>query len=291
MQNVSRSPAPEGWEVLALPTPTLPPATSTNTAIFGAGAFVVIDPGTPHGEHIDTLLGAVQARLVGGARFRGVCLTHHHPDHWGALSALCERFTRVRTWAHPRTHRELPRLDGVVARELRDGERVELDGAELTALHTPGHTRGHMSFWDRSQGAVYGGDVVATEGTIVVDPPDGDMAAYLDSLARLRRLNLSTLIPSHGDIVEDPEALLGWYIQHRLRREEKVMAALSDTTLEGAEVLLPRAYPEVPPTIYPLAARSLLAHLIKLGDEGRAERVGERWRRVDALGGGPVHNP
>jgi endoribonuclease LACTB2 len=274
-----------------LPTPTLPPATSTNTVLVGGGDFVVLDPGTPHEEPLARLYASVDKRLAAGGRLLGVALTHQHGDHWGGLEDLLARYSdrKLRVWAHARTHAEV-RVVGADRRELEDGDTLDLRGLSLMALHTPGHTRGHLSFVDRRNRTAYGGDVVATEGTIIVDPPDGDMAAYLDTLARLQRLKLALLVPSHGDVVEAPNELLGWYVKHRLDREARVLAALGDA-LEGVETIVPRAYPEVPPMVYPLAARSLLAHLIKLGDEGRAERSGGRWRRVDALGGGPVHNP
>ncbi len=278
--------------MLALPTPTLPPATSTNTALVGAARFVVVDPGTPHDEPLSQLYAAIDQRRDDGAEWVGVALTHEHADHWGGLRALAVRYAdlgELPLWAHARTHAHV-RAEGVVPHDIDDGDDLDLDTIRLEVLHTPGHTRGHLSFLDRRQGVAYGGDVVATEGTIIIDPPDGDMAAYLDTLARLERLGLKTLVPSHGAPVPAPSALLGWYIQHRLGREAQVMGALSDT-FEGVETLVSRAYPEVAPMVYPLAARSLLAHLIKLGDEGRAERAGGRWRRVDALGGGPVHNP
>lgn len=289
MPNASRSLVPDGWQVLALPTPTLPPATTTNTALVGGREFVVIDPGTPHDIQLARLREAIDLRVAAGGRLAGICLTHQHADHWGGLHHLTAQYGGVCVWAHARTHVVVSARHGAVRRDLEDGDTLDLDGMILTAVHTPGHTRGHLSYLDRAQGVAYAGDVVASEGTIVVDPPDGDMAAYLDSLARLLRLDLRQLVPSHGAVIEDPGTLLGWYVQHRLQREAQVLDALGAEP-EGLEILVQRAYPEVPPIIYPLAARSLLAHLIKLGDEGRAQRVGERWCRVDARGDGPVHN-
>jgi glyoxylase-like metal-dependent hydrolase (beta-lactamase superfamily II) len=123
--------------------------------------------------------------------------------------------------------------------------------------------------------------MVASIGTIIVEPDDGgDMAVYLDSLRRLRKLGAAPLLPAHGPPVidkRDANGKLDFYVQHRLEREAKVLAALSAKP-RAVEELVPPAYPEVPPQIWPLAARSLLAHLYKLEKEGRARRYEDgRW--------------
>ncbi len=156
---------------------------------------------------------------------------------------------------------------------LRYGDAV------LTARFTPGHAPGHLVFVDQPSGAIIAGDMVASVGTIIVDPPEGDMRLYLASLERLRgfvRDGARWLLPSHGPPIGEPEALLAFYVKHRLERESKVIAAMQQSPAT-VEELVPRAYPEVAPAIYPLAARSLLAHLLKLRDEGRAVESGAIW--------------
>jgi glyoxylase-like metal-dependent hydrolase (beta-lactamase superfamily II) len=163
-----------------------------------------------------------------------------------------------------------------VDRTLADGERV----GGLRAIHTPGHAPGHLCFFDEGAGALVAGDMVASIGTIVVEPDDGgDMIEYLASLEKLRALGAKSLLPAHGPPIVGADAVdakLSFYIAHRLEREGRVLAALSDIP-QTIEELTPPAYPDVPPTIYPLAARSLLAHLLKLEREGRAARDGDRW--------------
>jgi endoribonuclease LACTB2 len=156
---------------------------------------------------------------------------------------------------------------------LADGDLL---GGRWRVLHTPGHTAGHVVFHDQLSGALLAGDMVSTLSTIVIDPPEGNMAVYLASLERLRALGPRTLYPAHGGPALDGTAKLAEYAAHRAERETKVLAALSRAgTL--AEVTA-RAYDDTPAAVHPVAARSCLASLQKLEAEGRARRDGDRWR-------------
>jgi glyoxylase-like metal-dependent hydrolase (beta-lactamase superfamily II) len=265
--------------VIPLRTPTLPPATHTNCYIVGDEAgVVVIDPPSPYAEE--------QARLdqyltAAALRVREIVLTHHHVDHVSGATHLDARLG-VGIAAHRET---AARLDGRVAvsRFIDDGERVAAGTHELVALHTPGHAPGHLCFVDAAAGALVAGDMVASVGTIIIEPDDGgDMAGYLGSLARLRAqvdAGVSRLLPAHGSPIVDGGARLDFYIAHRLEREARVVAALALTPTPLQELVAP-AYPDVPPSVYPLAARSLLAHLRKLERDGRARRHDDgRWSR------------
>ncbi len=181
-------------------------------------------------------------------------------------------------WAHPATA-ELLRDMVAVDRTIEEGETIEVDGVTLRALHTPGHAPGHLCFFDEASGVMIAGDMVASVGTILVEPVDGDMLLYLGSLRRLASLAPRVLLPAHGDPIEDAIGKLEGYVAHRLWRESKVVAAL-----EGARspaplsALVERVYDDVSPAIWPLAERSLEAHLIKLETEGGAARdAAGRW--------------
>jgi glyoxylase-like metal-dependent hydrolase (beta-lactamase superfamily II) len=146
------------------------------------------------------------------------------------------------------------------------------------ALHLPGHTRGHVCLIEDQSGAVIAGDLVAGTGTVIIDPPEGDMAAYLASLDRLLGENPGAIFPAHGPVVPGGALKLEQYRAHRLEREERVLAALSKQEGPASPAqLVPAAYPDVAPEMYPYAERSLLAHLYKLEKEGRVLRSGSAF--------------
>ena len=266
--------------VLPVRTPTLPPATRTNCYIVGeAGRALAIDPATPHADE-QARLDEYVARE--GIVLEAVVLTHHHVDHVGDAARLAAKHG-VPVWAHRET---AARVAGRVqiSRMIDDGERLDVGPSGLRAVFTPGHAPGHLCFVDAAAKAIVAGDMVASVGTIIVEPADsGDMRLYLESLRRLRREvdgGATTLLPAHGPPIADGGARLDFYVAHRLEREGRVAAALGDAPATVAE-LVPPAYPDVAAALYPLAARSLLAHLYKLEYEGRARRHGDgRWSRA-----------
>jgi len=265
-----------GVRLLALRTPTLPPATATNTLVVGRKRLAVIEPATPHADEqvaLDELLSA----LVGaGADVAAILLTHHHQDHTGYATALRER-TGAPIYAHART---AARLDFPVDVLLADGQEVALDdGFSLAAMHTPGHAPGHLVFCEQRTGLAYAGDLVAGTGTILIDPEDdGDMIAYLASLERVAAARPAALVPAHGPVLDDPQGCLRRYRAHRLMREERVLAAIPAAWRAIAAVLA-EAYADTPTALWPLAARSLEAHLHKLTAEGQVRRCGAEVRR------------
>jgi endoribonuclease LACTB2 len=265
--------------VLPLRTPTLPPATRTNCYIVGDSArAVVIDPATPWSDQQEQFDAYVDAHHI---RLAEVVLTHHHVDHVGDAARVAARYG-ISVAAHAET---AARLRGrvEVARLIGDGERLDYGPSGLRAKHTPGHAPGHLCFVDAAAGAIIAGDMVASVGTIIVEPEDGgDMAQYLASLRALRAEvdgGAACLLPAHGPPIEDGGARLDFYVAHRLEREGRVAAALTEAP-QTVEELVPPAYPDVAPALYPLAARSLLAHLLKLEYERRARRHEDgRWSR------------
>ncbi|MFZ1864314.1 MAG: MBL fold metallo-hydrolase [Polyangiales bacterium] len=266
-------------QMLPVRTPTLPPATHTNTFVVGTGEAVLVEPATPYREEQDAM-----AEWVQGARLRGlepiaILATHHHPDHVGGAMALRERL-QLPLWSHAMTAQ---RLDGIVEvdRLIQDGERIELEGptpTSLTALHTPGHAPGHLCFIEEASGMMIAGDMVASVGTIIVEPTDGDMLLYLESLRTMATLEPVALLPAHGDVIRDPQAILRFYIEHRLMREGKVLEALrARGTASRPRHLVASAYDDTPKALWPLALGSIEAHLIKLEREGRVLKEGDRW--------------
>jgi len=262
------TPVAPGIRVLALRTPTLPPATHTNVYLVGpdAGPVAVIDPGSPYPEQQAVLDGALAMSPPAA-----VLLTHHHGDHVGGAAALAARWS-VPIVAHPVTARLLG--DRVrVTQTAEDGEVIY--GA--TAILTPGHAEGHLCF--AVGDTIIAGDMVAGVGTILIDPAEGDMAVYLASLERLLARPQMTLLPAHGPALPDGHAKLREYLAHRLLREAKVVAALGDEP-RALRALVADVYSDTPRAAWPLAERSLLAHLVKLAREQRARDAGDgSWSR------------
>lgn len=268
----------------SLRTPTLPPATTTNTYLVGTDDLWIIDPATPYADEQERLFDLLDQRIASGARPAGVLLTHHHADHVGAAAATAARYG-LRVRAHART---LDRLDADVPRgePLIDGETIPLgrapdgsDGWELTALFTPGHARGHLCFVENRFGALIAGDMVSTVSTIVIDPPEGHLTTYLESLARLATLGapeIRTVFPAHGPPFPFGRKIFEKYLAHRAEREAKLVAAL-DTGVTAVDALVRTVYDDVVPEAWPLAARSLQAGLDKLVEEGRVTVTGEDY--------------
>ncbi len=260
--------------MLPLRTPTLPPATHTNSFLVGAGRAILVEPATPYPAELERAIAWVADERRRGVEPVAIVATHHHPDHIGGARALASRLG-LPLWAHRLTAERAPEI--AFQRLLEDGERIELDGAEVRVLHTPGHAPGHVCLLEERSGALIAGDMVAGVGTILVEPTDGDMRLYLASLERMAAEGASVLLPAHGDPL-DPDATLARYIAHRLERERKVLDALArhGRPARAAE-LVPKAYDDAPPVVWPLAALSTEAHLIKLEADGHVEHVPEGW--------------
>jgi len=263
-----------GLILVPLRAPTLPPATHTNCLLLGDEELWVVDPGSPWPEEQAILRETLDKLAEEGRRAVGVLLTHHHPDHTGGAQVLDLPIAATRETAE--------RIDFKVDRIVEDGARFEVGPRGWRALHLPGHTRGHLCLIEEGSGAVVAGDLVAGVGTVIVDPPEGDMKDYLDSLDRLLGEKPGCIYPAHGPVIPAGPARLSEYRAHRLQREQLVLGALRRSTNAAVPAeLVPAAYPDVKPDVYPLAERSLLAHLYKLVREGRARESGGRFTASD----------
>jgi glyoxylase-like metal-dependent hydrolase (beta-lactamase superfamily II)/8-oxo-dGTP pyrophosphatase MutT (NUDIX family) len=266
-----------GLILVPLRTPTLPPATHTNCLLLGDDKLWVVDPGSPWPEEQEILRQTLRKLEEEGRKAVGVILTHHHLDHVGGAEALREELgIPIAATAETQAALEL-KVDHL----LRDGDRLEVGPRGWRALHLPGHTRGHLCLIEEGSGAVVAGDLVAGVGTVIIDPPEGDMADYLASLDRLLAQKPGTLFPAHGPVVPAGAARLQEYRKHRLEREERVLESLRAAGRPATPAeLVPGAYPDVKPELYPLAERSLLAHLYKLAKEGRVAQTDARFEAV-----------
>jgi ribonuclease/clavin/mitogillin len=265
-----------GLSLFGARTPTLAPATHTNSYALGEREVLLVEPATPYEDEQRAWVEWARGLASTGRTPVALFATHYHPDHIGGVDVL-SRELALPLWTHDETAKRIG--PDKVARRLVDGEVLVLDGPRPQAWHvleTPGHAWGHLSLWEEQQRTLIVGDMVASEGSIVIIPGDGDMRLYLEQLRRLRNLSAALALPAHGDPIDDPNAHFESYVAHRLAREAQVMGALEAAGSVGATDadLVPIAYADTPPAVWPFALFSLQAHLAKLVDEGRARRAG-----------------
>lgn len=262
-------------------TPTLPPATHTNCYIVGGGEVIIIDPASIYEEEQAALDSFIDTLIAEGRSVREIFITHHHADHAGGVNHLSKRLN-VPVAAHRLTAERIAH-SVKVDRFVEDNELIELTGEpgwRLRALHTPGHTRGHLCFYEEITGAILTGDLVVGIGTVVIDPPEGNMRQYFDSLHRLLALpKLSSLFPAHGPAIGSAREKLEEYVEHRTMRENKILAAVKAGASAPREIV-EVAYTDVNPVMYGLAERSTVAHLEKLEEEGRVSRASGGYSAV-----------
>jgi glyoxylase-like metal-dependent hydrolase (beta-lactamase superfamily II) len=256
--------------------PGLMTGPGTNTYLVGIDEVAVIDPGPALAGHVDAIIGASMRERV-----RWVLLTHTHPDHWPAAERIATSTGAIVAGFSP-----FPKPDEVTLtldRVLGDGDTIDGTEFRLEALHTPGHAPNHLCFLLDEERVLFTGDHVLNGTTTVVNPKrGGDMAQYLASLDRLKRLKrLARICPGHGDVMEDPAATLSAYVSHRKMRERQILKLLREqprTIPRIVDVL----YTDTPEGLIEMARHQVHAHLLKLRAEGKVEGSGAKgtWRAV-----------
>lgn len=265
---VAKALSPLARRILA-PNPSVYTGPGTNTYLVGIDEIVVIDPGPADESHLDAIVGC------GGDRIRWIALTHTHEDHSPGARGLKER-TGAEILA-------FGARDGIRPdRRIGDGYTIEATEFRLTALHTPGHASNHLCYLLEEERMLFSGDHIMEGSTVVIHPPDGDMAAYLVSLEKLRRLRLRAIAPGHGQVIETPAETIDWYLAHRAEREAQVLDALTSAGTARVDDLVPLVYADVDGERQQIARHSLHAHLIKLAAEGRVvgKGLGGKWSLV-----------
>lgn len=248
-------------------TPTLPPATHTNSYALGVQELLLVEPATPDEDEQRAWIEWARALASQGRRAKAIVLTHHHEDHVGGIDVL-SRELGLPVWAHAETAARVGH--DKIAKELVDGETITLEGDEQWLVHhTPGHAPGHICLHNTRTRTLVVGDMVASVGTILIAPGDGHMRTYLEQLERLARLDAALALPAHGEPIDAPTALFHRYVQHRLMRENKAFSAIVASPGKTDVELLPLAYDDTPVHLYPLALLSLRAHLEKLVEDAR----------------------
>jgi glyoxylase-like metal-dependent hydrolase (beta-lactamase superfamily II) len=245
---------------IVAPNPSMMTGPGTNTYLAGIDEIVVVDPGPDIESHLDAIAGC------GGDRIRWIVCTHTHEDHSPGVAGLKER-TGAEVLAFD------ARDDLVIDRPMGDGDVIEATEFVLRAIHTPGHASNHLCFLLEQERMLFSGDHIMEGSTVVIAPPDGDMAAYLRSLDRLTALRprLRSIAPGHGHLIEKPAAKIEEYVTHRLAREAQVLDVLERAGTTTIEPIVKEIYADVPEELHVMAGYSVWAHLLKLVEDGKAK--------------------
>jgi glyoxylase-like metal-dependent hydrolase (beta-lactamase superfamily II) len=256
---------------LTAPNPSVMTGPGTNTYLVGHEDLVAIDPGPDDEGHLRAIAAAAAGRL------RAVVVTHTHPDHAPGAASLA-RLTGARVLG-------FGARDGFEPDEtLAEQSLVSAGDIPLRAIHTPGHASNHLCYVADLAGAdpspvrvLFSGDHIMGGSTVVIAPPDGDMAAYLESLGRLLEFDppIAVIAPGHGPLLPEPENVIQGYIEHRLAREAAIHSSLARRGDAGIEEIVTEVYTDVPEALHPIARFSVWAHLRKLASDGRAQSTDE----------------
>lgn len=259
-----------GMRRLVAPNPSMMTGPGTNTYLFGSKEIAVLDPGPAIASHLDAI------ERIANATVRWILVTHTHPDHSPAASLLAER-TGAELIGLPPPRGEHQDTTFRPDRRPADGDELVTEEFSIRALHTPGHASNHVCYLHDESNWLFTGDHVIDGSTVVIDPPDGNMKQYIESLRRLRSMDCEAIAPGHGEIIRDPARAIDWIVEHRLEREGKVLAALRANPNLATRELVPHVYRDVDRRLHALAERSLLAHLLKLEEDGLATFRDGRW--------------
>ncbi|RMD83372.1 MAG: beta-lactamase-like protein 2 [Candidatus Dadabacteria bacterium] len=244
----------------------------TNTFIVGTGKKrLLIDTGDGRAEYGDLVERALTG-LCGGCRIETIAVTHAHPDHIGGVETVRGQHGAARVWKKPAGDRDR----GLPVEPITEGDEIEVEGATLRALWTPGHSPDHLCFYLPQERALFTGDLILGAGTTVI-PAEGNVADYIASLERLLGLDISVIYPGHGPPIRNAHEKIRDYIAHRRLREQQILSVLARGPSLVAEIVA-AIYTDVPEFLHPAAALSVEAHLRKLAAEGRAVEEPSGWR-------------
>lgn len=240
----------------------------TNTYLIGSHELALIDPGPALPVHTEAIM-----RALAGRSLKWIFFTHTHGDHSPGTPALQALTGAQLIGLTPHADAQYQDRSFMPDRLFVHDELIACDGFNIRLVHTPGHVSNHLCFLLEEDGMLFTGDHILQGTTPVILPPDGNMTDYMNSLEYLRTLPLRSLAPGHGEVMTEPEQMISTLIRHRQRRELKIVTALATLKSCVLDELVLLAYDDVPAHLIPWAKKTMLAHLYKLNDEGRARMI------------------
>lgn len=241
-----------------------------NTYLLPGRTPTLLDAATGEAAHLAAL-----GKALGTDGLAQVLVTHAHADHADGSEPVAARWPEAAFRKMPWPDRD--RAHAVAWAPIADDERIPAGDGTLRAVHTPGHAPDHLCFFDETSGTLFSADLVVPGSTVVIPASrGGSLSRYLASLRRVQALAPARMLPAHGEAVDDPQAILQEYLDHRQRREDQIVAALRSGA-RRPEDIVDRLYDGLAPTLRPMARESVAAHLVKLGEEGRARSDGGEW--------------
>ena len=261
-------------------TPLVKRITAGNSSVFtgpGTNTYVVgnredltvVDPGPALLEHIQTIVSSF-------SNLSRIVVTHTHPDHSPGVSLLQAK-VNIPAYGLITETTENQDASFKPAKMLTHGEVIKAKDHTLEIIHTPGHASNHLCYLLREEKLLFTGDHIMNGSTVVISPPDGNMQDYLDSLKKLKDYDLDNIAPGHGELLSNPHSVADWIIQHRLEREEKVIEAIKKAKRGNPDSLVEAVYDDVDASLFPIAKWSLEAHLIKLENDNRVHKEGNKF--------------
>lgn len=261
-------------------TPLVKRITAGNSSVFtgpGTNTYVVgnredltvVDPGPALLEHIQTIVSSF-------SNLSRIVVTHTHPDHSPGVSLLQDK-VNIPAYGLITETTENQDASFKPAKMLTHGEVIKAKDHTLEIIHTPGHASNHLCYLLREEKLLFTGDHIMNGSTVVISPPDGNMQDYLDSLKKLKDYDLDNIAPGHGELLSNPHSVADWIIQHRLEREEKVIEAIKKAKRGNPDSLVEAVYDDVDSSLFPIAKWSLEAHLIKLENDNRVYKEGNKF--------------
>ena len=241
----------------------------TNTYLIGDEEVTVIDPGPALHEHIEVIIQA-------SANIKQILLTHTHPDHSPGTRLLQDNIG-VPVFALITESSKDQDITFTPERILIDGEIIANEYYSIEVIHTPGHASNHLCYLLKDEKLLFTGDHIMDGSTVVIASPDGSMQDYIDSLAKLKEYDLNKIAPGHGELIDEPYAVVDWIIKHRFERESKVIDVLKQHNSGDLNTLVKDIYADVDSMLHPVAKWSLESHLVKLVDEGVVIRKNDKF--------------